>query len=81
MVKKVIIYNASLLNAILHFCVKFGLHVEQKYLECGLTQMECAVYTEISRKSLSIPHKIKLVSSNRLALETLMLSNIQIIHF
>ena len=66
-VEKVIIYsdgcmyqnhiiNATLLNAILHFYVKSGLHVGQKYLESGHKQMECDSVHRNIKKSLSIPN-------------------------
>ena len=68
-VKEVIIYsdgctyqnrNATLSNAILHFCVKSGLRIEQKYLERGHTQMECdsvhsCVERKIKKKPIYIP--------------------------
>ena len=68
-VKEVIIYsdgctyqnrNATLSNAILHFCVKSGLRIEQKYLERGHTQMECdsvhsCVEQKIKKKPIYIP--------------------------
>ena len=68
-VKEVIIYsdgctyqnrNAVLSNAILHFCVKSGLPIEQKYLERGHTQMECdsvhsCVERKIKKKPIYIP--------------------------
>ena len=59
-VKKVIIYsdgctyqncNAKLSNALLHFSVKSGIEIEQKYLEHGHTVMECdSVHSCFERK-------------------------------
>ena len=69
-VKKVIIYsdgctyqnrNATLSNALLHFRVKYGIEIEQKYLKRGHTVMDCdsvhsCVERMLKKKPIYIPH-------------------------